>query len=168
MAVSNDVLVTALQELLPGLTESWTLFHPAFDAIVSKGNKRTVNHPFVEFVVLPEGPGTVTEIINGDEHIAGGRRQSAVKGSAYGATMIYAFDVPGEDLRMANGPADVAELIVLHAERRHHLQPEGDRRAAGHARVRGTLGADLDPLRHRVEQHRQLAQPARAHHLGWR
>jgi hypothetical protein len=116
MAVSNDVLVTALQELLPGLTESWTLFHPAFDAIVKKGNKRTVNHPFVEFVVLPEGPGTVTSIINGDEHIAGGRRQSAVKGSAYGATMIYAFDVPGEDLRMANGPADVAELIKKYPE----------------------------------------------------
>jgi len=116
MAVSNDVLVTALQELLPGYTESWTLFHPAFDALVTKGNKRRVDHPFIEFVVLPEGPGSVTSIINGDEHINGGRRQSAVKGSAYAATMVYAFDVPGEDLRMANGPADVAELIKKYPE----------------------------------------------------
>lgn len=117
MAISNDVLVTALQELLPGYTESWTLFHPAFDAIVkSGGGKRTVNHPFVEFVILPEGPGTVTSIIAGDEHIAGGRRQSSVKGNAYAATMIYAFDVPAEDLRMANGPADVAELIKKYPE----------------------------------------------------
>ncbi len=116
MAVSNDVLVTALQELLPGYTESWTLFHPAFDALVTKGNKRRVDHPFIEFVVLPEGPGSITSIINGDEHINGGRRQSSVKGSAYAATMVYAFDVPGEDLRMANGPADVAELIKKYPE----------------------------------------------------
>ena len=117
MAVSHDVLVTALQELLPGYMETFTLFHPAFDAIVTKGNKRHAKNPFIEFTLVPEGPGTLNSITQGDEFLNGGRRQSAVKGSAYAATMIYVWDVPGEDLRMANGPADVAQLIKKYPER---------------------------------------------------
>jgi hypothetical protein len=117
MAVSHDVLVTALQELLPGYQESFTLFHPAFDAIVDRGNKTHLSNPFKEFTVVPEGPGTLNDVTNPDIFINGGRRQSAVKGSAYAATMIYAYDVPGEDLRMANGPADVAQLIKKYPER---------------------------------------------------
>lgn len=117
MAFSPDVIVTALQELLPGYQETFTLFHPAFDAVVKRGQKRKAKHPFMEFGLVPEGPGTLNDIVDGDEFLAGGRRQSAVRGNTFAATMIYVYDVPGQDLREANGTADVIGLIKRYPER---------------------------------------------------
>lgn len=117
MAYSPDVLVTALQELMPGYRNTWDTYHPCFDAIVSRGQKRTLKHPWLEFGLVPEGPGSLNDVIDGDEFLKGGRRQSAVRGKAYASTLIYVYDVPGQDLREANGEADVVELIRKYPER---------------------------------------------------
>lgn len=113
----RDVLITALQKLMPGYRETFTLFHPAFDALVKKGNKTHLQNPFVEFTVTPEGPGTLNSISTGEEHIDGGRRQSSVRGSAYAATMVYAYDIPYEDYRTVSGKEDIAQLIKKYPER---------------------------------------------------
>lgn len=117
MAFSPDILVTALQELLPGYQETFTTYHPAFDAIVERGQKRKAKHPFMEFGLVPEGPGTLNGVVDGDEFLNGGRRQTAVRGNTYAATLIYVYDVPGQDLREANGEADVIGLIKRYPER---------------------------------------------------
>ena len=117
MAYSPDILVTALQELLPGYNETFTLFHPCFDAVVKRGQKGKAKNPWKEFALVPEGPGTLNTIIDGDEFINGGRRQTAVKGDTYASTMVYAYDVPCQDLRNANGEADVVGLIKKYPER---------------------------------------------------
>jgi len=117
MGYSPDVLATALQELIPGYSETFTQWSPAFDQIVKAGNKETAQGPWCEFVLVPEGPGQVTTLVTGNESIAGGRRQSAVRGNTYASDMIYAYDVPGKDLREANGEQDLADLIKRYPER---------------------------------------------------
>lgn len=118
MPFSPDVLTTALQELLKGYNETWTKMHPAFDALVLRGNKGKGKHPYKEFGLVPEGPGQVNDIgSDPDRFINGGRVQSAVKGNTYAATLLYAYDVPNQDLREANGEADVIGLIKKYPER---------------------------------------------------
>ncbi len=117
MGFSPDVLVATLQEALPGYTETFTTFHPAFEAIIAKGQKRKANGPFIEFGIVPGAPGQVTTLRSGTEVIAGGRRQEADRAQAYAATMIYAWDVPGQDLREANGTADLRDLRQNDPER---------------------------------------------------
>lgn len=117
MGFSPDVLVATLQEVLPGYTETFTTFHPAFEAIIAKGQKRKANGPWIEFGLVPGAPGQVTTLRSGTEVIAGGRRQDAERANAYAATMIYAWDVPGQDLREANGKADLLDLIKKYPER---------------------------------------------------
>jgi len=118
VAFSPDVLITALQELLPGYTETWTKFHPAFDKIVLRGNKSKGKHPYKEFGLVPEGPGTLNDVgTDPDRFLNGGRRQSSVLGNTYASTLIYVYDVPGQDLREANGEADVIGLIKKYPER---------------------------------------------------
>ena len=113
----RDVLITALQKLEPGYKETFTRFHPAFDALIDKGNKSRLSNPFHEFTLVPEGPGTLNAVTNGDEFIDGGRRQTAVRGFAYAHTMVYAYDVPYEDYRTVSGEADIAGLIKRYPER---------------------------------------------------
>ena len=117
MAFSPDVLVIALQELIPGYSETFTKWHPAFDAIVKKGQKVTAKGPFREFALVPSGPGQITPILTGNEVIAGGRTMNSVRANTYAATMIYAYDVPGQDLREANGEMDLVQLIKRYPER---------------------------------------------------
>jgi len=117
VALSPDVLVTALQKLMPGYTETFTTYHPLFDAIVKKGQKTKLGQPYLEFGLVPGGPGSITQLVNGSEQIQGGRRQEAVRGNTMATTMIYAYDVPGEDLRLANGAEDLLQLIKRYPER---------------------------------------------------
>jgi len=112
MAFSPDVLTTALQELMPGFSETFTKFHPAFDAIIMKGNKRQAQGPYIQFALVPDGPGFLTQIVSGNEVIAGGRKQNAIRATEFAATMIYAYDVPGQDLREANNKMDLVEILL--------------------------------------------------------
>ena len=118
MAISPDVLASALQELMPGYSELFVKWHPILDRIVDKGNidRSVATGPYREFAVVTDGPGTVTQILTGSEVIAGGRRQNAVRGNTYAPRLIYAFDVPGKDLAEANGAMDLARIIQHYPE----------------------------------------------------
>ena len=118
MAISPDVLASALQELMPSYSELFTKWHPVLDKIVTKGNvdRDILTGPYREFTVVTDGPGTVTQILTGAEVIAGGRRQIAVRGNTYAPRLIYAFDVPGKDMSEANGAQDLARILQHYPE----------------------------------------------------
>jgi len=118
MAISPDVLATALQELMPAYSELFTLWHPLMEQIVLKGNmdRDVLTGPFREFVVVTDGPGQPTQILSGSEIIAGGRRQNALRGDTFAPRIIYAFDVPGKDLAEANGEQDLAKILKNYPE----------------------------------------------------
>ena len=118
MAINPDVLASALQDLAPGYSELFTLWHPVMERVVKKGNidRASLKGPYREFVVVTDGPGSVTQVLTGSEVIAGGRRQNAQRGNTYAPRMIYAFDVPGKDLAEANGENDLAKIIKRYPE----------------------------------------------------
>jgi hypothetical protein len=117
MGFSADVILTTLQELRGPYEETFTKFHPAFEAIIAKGQKKKAKGPYIQFGLVPEGPGSTTTLRTGVEVIQGGRRQTGVRGSAYAATMIHAWDVPGQDLREADGEADLLDIMQKYPER---------------------------------------------------
>ena len=118
MAISPDVLASALQELMPSYSDLFTKWHPILDRIVTKGNidRDVLTGPYREFAVVTDGPGTVTQILTGSEVIAGGRNQNAVRGNSFAPRLIYAFDVPGKDLAEANGAMDLARILQHYPE----------------------------------------------------
>lgn len=118
MAISPDVLATALEELMPSYSELFVSWHPVLEKLVNKGNlsRETLKGPWREFAVVTDGPGDVTQVLTGSEVIAGGRRQNAVRGNTYAPRLIYAFDVPGKDLAEANGEMDLAKILKNYPE----------------------------------------------------
>jgi len=118
MAISPDVVATALQDLAPGYSELFSSWHPLMERVVKRGNvdRATLKGPYREFVVVSGGPGTVTQVSTGSEVIAGGRTQSAQRGSSYAPRLIYAFDIPGKDMAEANGENDLAKIIKAYPE----------------------------------------------------
>ena len=118
MAISADVLATALQELMPAYSELFTKWHPLNERILLKGNmdRNVLTGPYREFTVVTDGPGSVTQVLTGNEVIAGGRRQTGVRGNTYAPRLIYAFDVPGKDLAEANGEQDLAKILKNYPE----------------------------------------------------
>ena len=118
MAINPDVVATALQDLAPGYSELFTLWHPLMERVVTRGNidRASLKGPFREFVVVTDGPGSVTQVLTGSEIIQGGRRQNASRGDTFAPRLIYAFDVPGKDLAEANGENDLAKIIKRYPE----------------------------------------------------
>lgn len=118
MAISADVLASALEELMPSYSELFVKWHPVLERVLLKGNidKNVLTGPFREFAVVTDGPGDVTQILTGSEIVAGGRNQNAARGNTYAPRMIYAFDVPGKDLAEANGEMDLARIIQHYPE----------------------------------------------------
>ena len=108
MAISPDVVATALNELMPAYSNLFIKWHPLLEKIMEGGNmdRAALKGPKREFAVVTDGPGTVTEIATGTEVIAGGRSQNAHRGNVIAPRLIYAFDVPGKDLAEANGCPD--------------------------------------------------------------
>ena len=118
MAISPDVLATALNELMPSYSEMFVKFHPLMEKIMMNGNmtRDTLKGPRREFAVVTDGPGTVTQVNTGSEVIAGGRSQNAHRGNVLAPRLIYAFDVPGKDLAEANGEQDLARILQHYPE----------------------------------------------------
>ena len=118
MAISPDVLATALNELMPSYSELFVKFHPLMEKVMLNGNitRDSLKGPKREFAVVTDGPGTVTQVSTGTEIIAGGRRQNAVRGNVIAPRLIYAFDVPGKDLAQANGEMDLARILQHYPE----------------------------------------------------
>ena len=118
MAISPDVLATALNELMPSYSELFVKFHPLMEKIMEGGNmdRASLKGPKREFAVVTDGPGTVTQVNTGTEIIAGGRSQNAHRGNVVAPRLIYAFDVPGKDLAEANGEMDLAKILQHYPE----------------------------------------------------
>ena len=118
MAISPDVLATALNELMPSYSELFVKFHPLMEKIMEGGNmdRASLKGPKREFAVVTDGPGTVTQVNTGTEIIAGGRSQNAYRGNVVAPRLIYAFDVPGKDLAEANGEMDLAKILQHYPE----------------------------------------------------
>tara|TARA_R100001082_G_C4352450_1_gene155208 strand:+ start:141 stop:1217 length:1077 start_codon:yes stop_codon:yes gene_type:complete len=118
MAISPDVLATALNELMPSYSELFVKFHPLMEKVMQNGNldRAALKGPKREFAVVTDGPGTVTQVSTGTEIIAGGRTQNAHRGNVIAPRLIYAFDVPGKDLAEANGEMDLARILQHYPE----------------------------------------------------
>ena len=118
MAVSPDVVASALNELMPSYSELFVKYHPLLEKVLKGGNmdRASLKGPKREFAVVTAGPGTVTEIATGSEVIAGGRSQNAHRGTVIAPRLIYAFDVPGKDLAEANGEMDLARILQHYPE----------------------------------------------------
>ena len=118
MAISPDVLATALNELMPAYSEMFVKWHPLLDNILKGGNmdRSALKGPKREFAVVTDGPGTVTQVQTGTEIIAGGRTQNGHRGNVVAPRLIYAFDVPGKDLAEANGEMDLARILQHYPE----------------------------------------------------
>lgn len=113
MPTGADVLAATVQELMPGLNETFVTDHPLMHQMVENGNidKEQNKGPYREFTVLSGGPGTSTTVSTGSELVAGGRKQNAQKGNCYATRIIHAFDVPGKDLAEAFTPQGLAKLV---------------------------------------------------------
>ena len=118
MAISPDVLATALNELMPAYSELFVKWHPLLEKVLTGGNmdRASLKGPIREFAVVTGGPGTITQISTGTEIIAGGRSQNAYRGNVSAQRLIYAFDVPGKDLAEANGEMDLARILQHYPE----------------------------------------------------
>tara|TARA_R100001594_G_scaffold147488_1_gene200565 strand:- start:7074 stop:8153 length:1080 start_codon:yes stop_codon:yes gene_type:complete len=118
MAISPDVVATALNELMPAYSELFTSWHPILEKIVQNGNmsRSVAQGPLREFAVVAGGPGSITQISTGSEVISGGRNQQASRGTVKAPRLIYAFDVPGKDLAEANGEMDLAKILKNYPE----------------------------------------------------
>ena len=118
MAISPDVLATALNELMPSYSDLFVKWHPLLDKVLEGGNmdRASLKGPRREFAVVTGGPGTVTQVATGSEIIAGGRSQKAHRGQVIAPRLIYAFDVPGKDLAEANGEMDLARILQHYPE----------------------------------------------------
>ena len=118
MAISPDVLATALNELMPSYSDLFVKWHPLMEKVLMGGgmDRAALKGPKREFAVVTDGPGTVTEVATGTEIIAGGRSQNAYRGNVIAPRLIYAFDVPGKDLAEANGEMDLARILQHYPE----------------------------------------------------
>lgn len=109
--LSPDVLTSALQDLMPGHAETFLKFHPAFEQLIEHGSFRRTRGPFVEFVLVTNGPGSVTSIVTGEERINGGLTPAGHRGNEMCSTIVYAWDVPGQVFRDASDAGDLAQII---------------------------------------------------------
>ena len=111
MGFSHDVIRSSLFKLEPSFSTTFDTWNPAFMTLVKNKPSKKLTKRYTEFTLVPSGPGRLNKIVQGDERIRGGRRQNAIRGRAYCATLIYAWDLPGQDLRDLADEDDVVGLI---------------------------------------------------------
>lgn len=111
MGFSHDVVKSSLFKLAPDFQTTFDTWNPAFKELIERKPSKHLGQRYIEFTLVPEGPGRFNKIINGDERIRGGRRQTAVRGRAFCTTLIYAWDLPAQDLRDLASKEDVVGLI---------------------------------------------------------
>tara|TARA_R110000765_G_scaffold308200_2_gene401859 strand:+ start:271 stop:1344 length:1074 start_codon:yes stop_codon:yes gene_type:complete len=118
MAISPDVLNDALQSLAPKYQNLFEVWSPAIRKIVENGNieRNRLLGPFKEFRVITDGPGDVTQIIDGGEVYPYTKKDITAKGNTYAPRMVYSFMVPAKDMAEATGPAGVEHLLKQYPE----------------------------------------------------
>lgn len=111
MGFGHDVIRSSLYKLAPNFKTTFDNWNPVFKHILEKIPSKKLGLRYYAFTLVPEGPGRFNKIQNGDERIRGGRRQSAVQARVFCATLIYAWDLPYQDLRDLSSEEDVVGLI---------------------------------------------------------
>ena len=58
MAISADVLASALQDLAPGYSETFMKWHPLFETLIARGGIQTENleGPYKQLLLCPRAP----------------------------------------------------------------------------------------------------------------
>lgn len=109
---SVDVVNNVLQELLPGLNEQFTSWHPLFERMVKNQQFQQAKGRKIEFRIVTGGPGQMTPVHYGGEQIPRVRRQNYALGEQYMARMIYSFIIPGKDIAEVSGNKDALKSLV--------------------------------------------------------
>lgn len=115
--MSADVLVSTLQELMPGYNETFTKNHPVLGACIKNGGIERLDAPFKQWTLTPGDPGRFNKIVTGAEPLNGGRLMNSRRVHAFPAMHIYVVDVPLQDLRKSRGKTDMANLVETYPER---------------------------------------------------
>jgi hypothetical protein len=117
MSASADVLVSTLQQLLPGYQETFTKAHPILNEVASGKGVETLSSHMREWILVSSDPGQWTTVTSGAEPLNGGRLQDSRRAVAFPYLAIYTVDIPLQDLRLAKGEMDFGKLIESYPER---------------------------------------------------
>lgn len=142
MAISPDVLATALQDLKPKFEELFLKGHPILAYVVDRGvEQHKMQGPYREFTVLKGGPGTGTGVRYGSELLRSQRKNQGVRGNEFCYRYIYHFDVPLKDLAEASGKQDLARIIDAYPE----ISVADARQRFNRQVARGSASSGQDP-----------------------
>lgn len=111
MALSAEALNAGLQMLVAGYSETFTEYHPAFSEFAAKGTSKELGEAYISWSIVPEEPGTITEMVTGNELIATGTGGSSRRAHEYVSTAIYGLEILGEELRQVSTKADITKLL---------------------------------------------------------
>lgn len=118
MAINEEVLNDTLQQLLPDYENMFLVWSPVLNRIVKgKGFKHEdLKGPYLDFRMLYQGPGDVTQIVYGSERLSSIRKDITARASVYATRMIYGYNVPCKDMAQASGPEGVEHLVEQYPE----------------------------------------------------
>lgn len=111
MGFGNDVIKSSLFKLAPDFQTTFDTWNPVFKHVLEKLPSKKLGNRYYAFTLVPEGPGRFNKMVNGDERIRGGRKQSATQARVFCATLIYAWDLPHQDLRDLSSAEDIVGVI---------------------------------------------------------
>ena len=114
---NHGAIIGVLEDLQKEYTKTFTLFHPAMSEVIEKQQLRKANGPEITFIITPDGPGTITPILNGDELIPSTSRENSVKGRATSGTAVYQYTISEEDIKLLTGKSDVVQLLKDYPQR---------------------------------------------------
>lgn len=114
---NHGAIIGVLEDLQKEYTKTFTLFHPAMSEVIEKQQLRKANGPEITFLITPDGPGTMTPILNGDELIPSTARENSVKGRATSGTAVYQYTIGEEDIKLLTGKQDIVQLLKDYPER---------------------------------------------------
>lgn len=109
---SPDVVNSILQELLPGMSEQFTSWHPLIERVHKAQQFQQAKGRKVEFRIVTGGPGQMTPVNFGGEQIPRVRRQNYTLGEQFMSRSLYSFIIPGKDLAEVSGDKDAMKSLI--------------------------------------------------------
>lgn len=118
MAISPEVLNDTLEQLLPDYENMFLVWSPVLNRIVKgKGFKHEqLKGPSLDFRMLYQGPGDVTQVVYGSERLASTRKDMTARASVYTTRLIYGYNVPCKEMAQESGPEGVEHLVEQYPE----------------------------------------------------
>jgi len=118
MAVSQEVVVSVIEDLLPSWNETFSRYNPAWsETLKASGGLEELKSTNKSWILTSADPGVFTEVQTSHELIQGGRTQSGVRAHAWPSFYIYATDIGLQEMRKARGERDVGQLVESVPER---------------------------------------------------